>query len=298
MELLERESDLRELGRLLDDAAARHGRMLFLGGEAGVGKTSLVDAFLRQVDSGVDAVRSSCDALSTPGPLSSVRAHATALGIDFQPHLREGQFRDDLFHAMYDAINPLRRRLLHGQVLAMLRDAPDRQRHLATLAHHVELAGDREATLEYAAAAQQARDLGAHREAAQQYAPTLRHGGGLSPSNRAGSKLARAGDERRPAIRIHPASDTEEATRRDDVPIHPRGLRSRSIQPPLRHPPHLAGLARAGSAAGAPPPAARSGARSIRRVARGPRCDARAANRLGHDLTQCQPGSPPEIMQP
>lgn len=382
MELLERETYLHELGGLLDDAVARRGRILFLGGEAGVGKTSLIEAFLGQVGTDVDAVRSSCDALSTPGPLSSVRPHASALGITFQPHLREAQFRDDLFHAMYDALDrrsdpvlmvgedahwaddasldliryigrrverlplllvityrddeigmdhplrrvlgdlvtapgyrrmmlpplsedavqrlasgsgfepralhrhtggnpffitevlaaggdvvpasvsdavlarasrlsapardvlntaaviganvdgdvlmalvghaldeieeciaagllrpdgdhlafrhqlgrdaiyaaiiPLRRRLLHGRVLEALRDLPDRPRYLAPLAHHAELAGDQEATFEYAiAAAEQARDLRAHREAVQQYERALRSAGEISPAARA-----------------------------------------------------------------------------------------------------------------
>lgn len=104
MELLEREPYLHELHRLLRDATDRRGRVLFLGGEAGVGKTSLVEAFFQQVEPEVEAVRSSCDALSTPGPLSSVRVHASALGLTFEPHRRQGLGRDDLFHAMLEAI--------------------------------------------------------------------------------------------------------------------------------------------------------------------------------------------------
>ena len=39
MELLERDTFLAELERLLADAAAGRGRLVFVGGEAGVGKT-------------------------------------------------------------------------------------------------------------------------------------------------------------------------------------------------------------------------------------------------------------------
>jgi hypothetical protein len=41
MELLEREPFLTEFDRLLVEAAAGQGRLVFVGGEAGVGKTAL-----------------------------------------------------------------------------------------------------------------------------------------------------------------------------------------------------------------------------------------------------------------
>lgn len=45
MELVERETQLAALGEHLDAAAAGNGRLVLVGGEAGVGKTSLVRAF-------------------------------------------------------------------------------------------------------------------------------------------------------------------------------------------------------------------------------------------------------------
>jgi predicted ATPase len=42
MELLERDTFLADLERLLADAAAGRGRLVFVGGEAGVGKTAFV----------------------------------------------------------------------------------------------------------------------------------------------------------------------------------------------------------------------------------------------------------------
>ena len=73
MELLEREPHLEQLEEHLLQAAARHGRMVLVGGEAGVGKTTLADEFCRRVADRAVVLRTSCDALSTPGPLGAVR---------------------------------------------------------------------------------------------------------------------------------------------------------------------------------------------------------------------------------
>ena len=57
---------------------------------------------------------------------------------------------------------------------------------LPRLAHHAEGAADFSAALEFAsAAAQRAAALGAHREAAAQYARALRHAGSVQPAERA-----------------------------------------------------------------------------------------------------------------
>jgi predicted ATPase len=45
MELVERETQLAALGEHLDAAAAGEGRLVLVGGEAGVGKTMLIKAF-------------------------------------------------------------------------------------------------------------------------------------------------------------------------------------------------------------------------------------------------------------
>jgi DNA-binding CsgD family transcriptional regulator len=88
--------------------------------------------------------------------------------------------------AVLAAIAPPRRRLLHARVLAALRDAPENERDLALLAHHAEAAGEREATLEFAAAAaEQAAAVHAHREAASQYARALRVADRLPAAERA-----------------------------------------------------------------------------------------------------------------
>ncbi|MEV3992713.1 AAA family ATPase [Streptomyces sp. NPDC049837] len=97
-------------------------------------------------------------------------------------------FRHELVRAaVLDAIPGIRRRRLHGLVLAALRasatgPAPNPSR----LAYHADEAGDAEAVLEYApAAAAHASGLAAHREAAAQFARALRHAGAAPEDRRA-----------------------------------------------------------------------------------------------------------------
>lgn len=85
-------------------------------------------------------------------------------------------FRHELARqAVHDAISPRRRADLHRLALENLRTTSDDPDGLARLAHHAEMAGDREAVLAYApAAAKRAVELKAHREATEQYARALR----------------------------------------------------------------------------------------------------------------------------
>ncbi len=71
-ELLEREQGLAILSRVLQDVGrSGAGRLVFVGGEAGVGKTALVRRFCEQAR-GSRVLWSGCDPLATPAPLGSV----------------------------------------------------------------------------------------------------------------------------------------------------------------------------------------------------------------------------------
>ncbi|MGH3110820.1 MAG: ATP-binding protein [Gaiellaceae bacterium] len=96
-------------------------------------------------------------------------------------------FRHELARlAIEESIAPGRARELHRIVLAALREPPHGTPDLARLAHHAEGAGDGRAVLELApAAAQRAASLGAHREAAAQYARSLRFADDIEPRRRA-----------------------------------------------------------------------------------------------------------------
>ena len=87
-------------------------------------------------------------------------------------------FRHELARrAVEESIDPVERADLIPRALAALGESGD----VARLAHHAEGAGDAEAVLRYApAAAERAASLGAHREAAEQYARALRFSDGMS----------------------------------------------------------------------------------------------------------------------
>src|SRR5215218_9186127 len=104
MELLEREPHRAQLEEHRRQADAGLGRLVLVGGEAGVGKTALVEAFCRGLDGTTDVLRTSCDALSTPGPLGPVRDLAPTLGLHIEEPSLDGDARDRLFRDVLAAL--------------------------------------------------------------------------------------------------------------------------------------------------------------------------------------------------
>ncbi len=96
-------------------------------------------------------------------------------------------FRHELARLAVEESVALNRRVdLHRMALAALADPPGGARDLARLAHHAEAAGDSAAVLLFApAAGARAAALGAHREAAAQYARAVRFGERLPAADRA-----------------------------------------------------------------------------------------------------------------
>jgi DNA-binding CsgD family transcriptional regulator/tetratricopeptide (TPR) repeat protein len=96
-------------------------------------------------------------------------------------------FRHELARlAIESAIPPHRRRALHAAILAELSAPSSGEADDARLAHHADEAGDDVAVLRHSrAAAERAGRLGAHREAAAQYARALRHVDRLEPADQA-----------------------------------------------------------------------------------------------------------------
>jgi DNA-binding CsgD family transcriptional regulator/tetratricopeptide (TPR) repeat protein len=80
MELLERESFLRELERMLGETTAGQGRIALVSGEAGIGKTSLVEHFARLHQKAVRVLWGTCDSLFTPRPLGPL--HDIAMEVE------------------------------------------------------------------------------------------------------------------------------------------------------------------------------------------------------------------------
>jgi DNA-binding CsgD family transcriptional regulator len=79
-DLLERDDLLAQLHGALDEARAGSGRLVFVGGEAGVGKTSLMHRLCDDLPGEPSAKWGACDPLATPPPLGPFRDVAIAIG--------------------------------------------------------------------------------------------------------------------------------------------------------------------------------------------------------------------------
>jgi ATP/maltotriose-dependent transcriptional regulator MalT len=102
MELLERERSLAELAEWLHAAAGR-GCVALVAGEAGIGKTTLVQEFSRQ-QSGTRVLWGACDALFTPRPLAPLHDIARQTKGALLTAINSGANRDDIFTAALDEL--------------------------------------------------------------------------------------------------------------------------------------------------------------------------------------------------
>ncbi|HSK94771.1 MAG TPA: AAA family ATPase [Candidatus Angelobacter sp.] len=115
--LVERDEALDELQGFLEEAAAGSGRVVFVRGEAGIGKTVLVSAILERARSRATVAVGWCDGVSTPRTLGPVHDMARDLGDELGALLAAGTARDVLF-------DWLLRRLSNGTPsVALIEDA-------------------------------------------------------------------------------------------------------------------------------------------------------------------------------
>lgn len=106
MDLLERQAQLGELARTLREAGTSAGKIVFVSGEAGVGKSVLVEEFTHQVGRAARVLWGHRDALQTSrvlGPVNEVVA-----GLALQPSVqRESALsRDQLFSRLLERLSP------------------------------------------------------------------------------------------------------------------------------------------------------------------------------------------------
>jgi DNA-binding CsgD family transcriptional regulator/tetratricopeptide (TPR) repeat protein len=99
MRLVEREELFASLGACLDDAGTT-GRLALVGGEAGVGKTSLARLFVEACPDGFRVLWGACDPLSTPRPLAPFQDMAPLAAL-----LEERQERHALLTALLDELS-------------------------------------------------------------------------------------------------------------------------------------------------------------------------------------------------
>ena len=102
MELLEREHFVRELEGLLGVVAAGNGRLVLVGGEAGIGKTSLVECFAEAHKARARVLWGACDALLTPRPLGPLYDIAQQTQGRLLALLEEEAPRAPIFSAVLD----------------------------------------------------------------------------------------------------------------------------------------------------------------------------------------------------
>lgn len=99
MKLLERSTELDRLRALLHTARTGEGRLVFLGGEAGVGKTSLVREFCQSVQSQFRVLTGTCDPLSAPRPLGPLVDIANGVGGELERLLQGNGPQHEAFGA-------------------------------------------------------------------------------------------------------------------------------------------------------------------------------------------------------
>jgi DNA-binding CsgD family transcriptional regulator len=106
MTLLEREHALQALTGALAEAVAGEGRVALVYGEAGIGKTSLVDHFTRTPAGGppVRTLWGACDSLHTPRPLGPVYDIAGRAGPALGALLESGAPPRAIFSAVLDEL--------------------------------------------------------------------------------------------------------------------------------------------------------------------------------------------------
>src|SRR2546423_377109 len=104
MKLLEREQFLGELEAIFSDVVAGNGRFVLVSGEAGIGKTSLVEHFAEAHNKQARLLWGACDALFTPRPLGPLLDIAHQTQGDLLALLEEQAPRSSIFSALLDEL--------------------------------------------------------------------------------------------------------------------------------------------------------------------------------------------------
>lgn len=103
MDLLERDPQLGSMNQYAAEAAQGEGRLVLVSGEAGVGKSSLVERLAQDLTDARWAT-GACDGLFTPRPLAPLLDIAAALGGELAELCSRGAPREQLFAEFLDDI--------------------------------------------------------------------------------------------------------------------------------------------------------------------------------------------------
>ncbi|MGH3934289.1 MAG: ATP-binding protein [Pseudonocardiaceae bacterium] len=102
--LLEREAALDALRAAVAEAAGGHGSTVLVTGEAGIGKTSVIRAFLGALDRRVRVLAGACDDLLAPGTLGALRDAARGSAGPLERALAVPQPGDVVFGAIVEEL--------------------------------------------------------------------------------------------------------------------------------------------------------------------------------------------------
>jgi transcriptional regulator with XRE-family HTH domain len=105
LRLVERQEDLGRLGALFGEVLAGHGRMVLLGGEAGVGKSVLVQHFAASIQDRARVRIGACDPLSTPTALGPLVDVADSLGEPLASLLASAAPGKQVFNALLTTLS-------------------------------------------------------------------------------------------------------------------------------------------------------------------------------------------------
>ena len=106
MELLERQTQLAELTRLLHEAGAGAGKIALISGEAGAGKSALVEQFSRQSARTARVLWGHSDALQTSRVLGPVNELVAGLALPNDAALEPAPSRERLFSLLLERLSP------------------------------------------------------------------------------------------------------------------------------------------------------------------------------------------------
>jgi DNA-binding CsgD family transcriptional regulator/tetratricopeptide (TPR) repeat protein len=100
--LLDRQKQLEELNRCFQEARAASGKLVLVAGEAGIGKSSLVERFVSEHRRDARTLWGACDALSTPRALAPVHEIAAQTVPPGGRGIRDGETGDRLFRVLLE----------------------------------------------------------------------------------------------------------------------------------------------------------------------------------------------------
>ena len=101
MELIERDGFLEILQTQFKNIATGEGHCVFVSGEAGIGKTSLVKAFCKEHKDDCNIYQGACDALFTPRPLAPLYDIIWQVNGELWPNNHTVERRTELFASFF-----------------------------------------------------------------------------------------------------------------------------------------------------------------------------------------------------